>query len=167
MLLLFNKFGTGCILDKNRKVLVVRVVQIEQCRQVRVVLSQKGIFYFLITSECFMKSSVVTCILSIILFQSLKECSSQYPVLIKMHIVKGKEKLCEIYFKKLFFQNVLDFIDLFNRYHYPCISSTQIAYDLMCVQHVLFNNFYIVYRKIFFFSIKGFFLLTMVFIRKK
>ena len=26
MLLLFNKFGTGCILDENRKVLVVRVV---------------------------------------------------------------------------------------------------------------------------------------------
>ena len=26
MLLLFNKFGTGCILDKNRKVLVVKVV---------------------------------------------------------------------------------------------------------------------------------------------
>ena len=30
----------------------------------------------------------------------------------------GNEKLCKIYFKKLFFQNVLAFIDLFYRYHY-------------------------------------------------
>ena len=30
----------------------------------------------------------------------------------------GNEKLCKIYFKKLFFQNVLAFIDVFYRYHY-------------------------------------------------
>ena len=48
----------------------------------------------------------------------LKEYSGQYSVLIKMHIVTGNEKLCEIYFKNLFFQNVFTFIDLFYRYHY-------------------------------------------------
>ena len=47
------------------------------------------------------------------------ECSGQYSVLIKIHIVTGNEKLCKIYFKKLFFQNVLVFIDLFYRSHYP------------------------------------------------
>ena len=66
MLLLFNKIGKGCILDKNRKVLVIEVVW----------NSYKGSFItdyitFLITSERFMKSSMVKCILSIILFQSL------------------------------------------------------------------------------------------------
>ena len=38
---------------------------------IRVVLSQKGIFYFLITSKHFVKSSVLKFILSIILFPSL------------------------------------------------------------------------------------------------
>ena len=49
----------------------------------------------------------------------------------------GNEKLCKIYLEKLFFQNVLAFIDLFYRYHYiSVISSTQIAFDVMCVQYV-------------------------------
>ena len=64
MLLLFNKINKGCILDKSRKV-IIEVIKY------KVVLSQKGVFYFLITSEHFKKSSVVKCILSIILFQSL------------------------------------------------------------------------------------------------
>ena len=32
----------------------------------------------------------------------------------------GNGKLCKIYFKRLFFQNVLAFIDLFYWYHYIC-----------------------------------------------
>ena len=52
-----------------------------------------------------------------------------------MRIVTGNEKLCKIYFKKLFFQNVLVFINLFYIIT-PVISSAQIAYDVMCVQHV-------------------------------
>ena len=67
---------------------------------------------------------------------SLKECSSQYSVLIWIHIVVGNEKLCKIYFKKLFFQNVLAFIDVFYRYHISVISSTQIPCNVMCVQYV-------------------------------
>ena len=39
-------------------------------------------------------------------------------------------------FNTLFFQNVLVFTDLFYRYHYPFISYTQTACDVMCVQHV-------------------------------
>ena len=50
--------------------------------------------------------------------QSLKECSSQYSVLTKIHIVTGNEKFCKIHFKKLFFHNALAFIDLFYGYHY-------------------------------------------------
>ena len=53
-----------------------------------------------------------------------------------MHIVTGNEKLCKIYFKKLFFQNVLAFIDLFIDTIISVISSTQIACDVMCVQYV-------------------------------
>ena len=49
----------------------------------------------------------------------LKEYWGQYSVLMWIHIVTGYEKLCKINFKKLFFQNVLAFIDLFYRYHYP------------------------------------------------
>ena len=48
----------------------------------------------------------------------------------------GNEKLCKIYFKKLFFQNVLAFIDLFIGTIIFVISSTQIACDVMCVQYV-------------------------------
>ena len=42
-----------------------------------------------------------------------------------------KEKLRKIYLKKLFFQNVLVFIDLFIYIITPDISSTQIACDIM------------------------------------
>ena len=43
--------------------------------------------------------------------------------------LKQDKKLCENLFKKLFFQNVLVFVDLFCGYHY-------IHYDVMCVQYV-------------------------------
>ena len=39
MLLLFNKINKGCILDKSRKV-IIEVIKY------RVVLPQKGVFYF-------------------------------------------------------------------------------------------------------------------------
>ena len=48
----------------------------------------------------------------------------------------GNEKLCKIYFKKQFFQNVLAFIDLFLDTIISVVSSTQIACDVMCVQYV-------------------------------
>ena len=49
----------------------------------------------------------------------------------------GNEKLCKIDFKKLCFQNVLAFFHLFYSYHYTSvISSTPIAFDVMCVQYV-------------------------------
>ena len=47
----------------------------------------------------------------------------------------GNEKR-KIYFKKLFFQNVLAFSDLFIDTIISVISSTQIACDVMCVQYV-------------------------------
>ena len=49
----------------------------------------------------------------------------------------GNEKLCKIYFKKLFFQNVLAFIIFFMDTIIFVISSTQIACDVICVQYVL------------------------------
>ena len=48
----------------------------------------------------------------------LKEYSGQYSALIKMHIVTGNEKLCEIYFKNLFFSKCFRFYWSFYRYHY-------------------------------------------------
>ena len=75
------------------------------------------------------------------------ECSGQYSVLIKIHIVTGNEKLCKIYFKKLFFQNVLVFIDLIT----PVISSTQTACGAICVQHVI-QLIFIAYKKRAFFN---------------
>ena len=48
----------------------------------------------------------------------------------------GNEKLCKIYFKKLFFQNVLAFIDLFIDTTIFVIPFTQIACDVVCVQYV-------------------------------
>ena len=45
----------------------------------------------------------------------------------------GNEKLCKIYFKKLFFQKAS--IDLFIDIIISPISSTQIARDIMCVQY--------------------------------
>ena len=53
-----------------------------------------------------------------------------------MHILTGNEKLCKIYFKKLFSQNVLASIDLFIDIIISPISSIQIACDVMCVQYV-------------------------------
>ena len=47
----------------------------------------------------------------------------------------GDEKLCKIYFKC--FENVLIFIDIFIDIISPLISSTQIAYDVIFVQHVI------------------------------
>ena len=38
--------------------------------------------------------------------RSLKEYSDQYSILVEIHILTGNEKLCKIYWKKLFFQNV-------------------------------------------------------------
>ena len=67
ILLLFNKVGKGCVLDKGRKVITEVVKN-----------SYKGSFitevyflFFLITSKRFMNSSGVKCIFSIILFQFL------------------------------------------------------------------------------------------------
>ena len=48
----------------------------------------------------------------------------------------GNERLYKIDFKKLFFQNVLAFIDLFIDTIISVISSTQIACDVMCVQYI-------------------------------
>ena len=73
---------------------------------------------------------------------------------INTHSAKN-EKLCEIYLKNLFFQNVLVLIDLFHGHHFSVISSTQTC-DFMFVQHVI-NYFYITYRKKLFFSVKSFF----------
>ena len=46
-------------------------------------------------------------------------------------------KLCKIYFKKLFLQNVLVFIDLFVGIITFATSSTQTACEVMCVQYVI------------------------------
>ena len=48
----------------------------------------------------------------------------------------GNQKSCEIYFKKLFFQNVLAFLIFFIVTIISVISSTQIACDVMRVQYV-------------------------------
>ena len=69
-------------------------------------------------------------------FSCIKECSGQYSLLIKMHIVTGNEKLSEIYFKNLFFQNVFAFINFFLNTIISISSSTQIARYVMCVQYV-------------------------------
>ena len=45
--------------------------------------------------------------------------------------------MSELLKKKYFFQNNLVFIDLFHRYHYPNISFTQVACDVMHVQNVI------------------------------
>ena len=59
-MLLFNKVGKGCVLDKGRKV----VTEVSFIREVY-------FFFFLIISKRFIKSSGVKCILSITSFQSL------------------------------------------------------------------------------------------------
>ena len=54
------------------------------------------------------------------MFFQLQGYSGQYSVSIKIHIMTGNGKLCKIYFKRLFLQNFLAFIDLFYWYHYIC-----------------------------------------------
>ena len=51
--------------------------------------------------------------------------------------MSGDEKLCKTFFEKLFFQNVLGFVYIFCRYHYPFISSTQIVCYVVCVQQII------------------------------
>ena len=60
----------------------------------------------------------------------------------------GNEKLCKIYFKKLFFQNVLAFIDLFIDTIISVISSTQIACDVMCVQYIQKQSPEVFFKKV-------------------
>ena len=68
MLLLFNKVGKGCVLDKGRKV-ITEVVKNSYNKGS--FITEVYFLFFLITSKRFMKSSGVKCILSVILFQSL------------------------------------------------------------------------------------------------
>ena len=72
-----------------------------------------------------------------------------------MLIMTGNEKLCNIYLQKPFYENVSVFIDFFFFIDIitSAISSTQIAYDTMCVQYVIQST-----AKKVFFSIKRFFL---------
>ena len=67
ILLLFNKVGKGCVLDKGRKVITEVVKNSYKSSFIR----EKYFKFFLITSKCFMKSSGVKCTLSIRLFQFL------------------------------------------------------------------------------------------------
>ena len=67
MLLLFNKVGKGCVLDKGRKV----ITEVVKNSYKGSFITEVYFFIFLITSKRFIKSSGVKCILSIILFQSL------------------------------------------------------------------------------------------------
>ena len=68
MLLLFNKFGKGCVLDKSRKVITEVVKNSYKYGFITEVYFS---FFLLITSKRFMTSSGVQGILSVILFQSL------------------------------------------------------------------------------------------------
>ena len=77
----------------------------------------------------------------------------------------GNEKLCKIYFKKLFFQGVLVFIDLFYRYHYPrhftysdCMWRHGCTTCNLILLHSLQKNIFSVHKE--------FFLWIMAFIRK-
>ena len=47
------------------------------------------------------------------------------------------EKLCKIYLKKLFFQNVLGIIDFFIDIITPVVSSNRIVCDVMWVHEVV------------------------------
>ena len=70
----------------------------------------------------------------------------------------GNEKLWEIYFKKLFFQNGLVFIDLFDRYHYiRYFIYSDCPWRNVCTIICVFNKFYIVYSKKIFFCYNEFF----------
>ena len=68
ILLLFNKVGKGCVLGKGRKV-ITEVVK--NSYKGNFIIEVYFLFFFLITSKHFMKSSGVECILSVILFQPL------------------------------------------------------------------------------------------------
>ena len=66
MLLIFNKVGKGCVLDKSREV----ITEVVKNSYKGTFITEGYFLFFLITSKRFMKSSVVKGILSIILFQS-------------------------------------------------------------------------------------------------
>ena len=69
MLLIFNKVGKGCVLDKSREV----ITEVVKNSYKGTFITEGYFLFFLITSKRFMKSSVVKGILSIILFQSLTD----------------------------------------------------------------------------------------------
>ena len=66
MLLIFNKVGKGCVLDKSREV----ITEVVKNSYKGTFITEGYFLFFLITQKRFMKSSVVKGILSIILFQS-------------------------------------------------------------------------------------------------
>ena len=66
MLLVFDKVGKGCVLDKSREV----ITEVVKNSYKGTFITEGYFLFFLITSKRFMKSSVVKGILSIILFQS-------------------------------------------------------------------------------------------------
>ena len=66
----------------------------------------------------------------------------------------GNEKLCKIYLKNIFFQNVLVFIIFFIDIITPTITYTQFACDIMCVKYVIQLFLHSVQKKTFF-SIKS------------
>ena len=66
MLLLFNKVGKGCVFDKSRMV----ISEVVNNSYKSSFLTEGYFSFFLITSKCFVKSSVVKCILSTILYYS-------------------------------------------------------------------------------------------------
>ena len=61
------------------------------------------------------------------------------------------------FLKKLFFQNVLVFIIFFIDTITPVVSSTQIACDAMCVQHVIQSFLHSQQKKNTIFFLKEFF----------
>ena len=69
MLLIFNKVGKGCVLDKSREV----ITEVVKNSYKGTFITEGYFLFFLITSKRFMKSSVVKGILSIILFQSFTD----------------------------------------------------------------------------------------------
>ena len=69
MLLISNKVGKGCVLDKSREV----ITEVVKNSYKGTFITEGYFLFFLITSKRFMKSSVVKGILSIILFQSLTD----------------------------------------------------------------------------------------------
>ena len=70
--------------------------------------------------------------------------------------VTGNKKLCKIYFKKIFFQNVLVYLIFFTDTITSFISSNLIACDNMYVQHLQFLQS--IEKKTTIFSIRNFFL---------